>query len=41
MIKIPAEKLANAVKKHLLPGVLRSISEQQKASTAEKKSKSS
>lgn len=32
MMKIPAEKLANAVKKHLLPGLLRSISEQQKDS---------
>ena len=41
MIKIPAEKLANAVKKHLLPGLLRSISEQQKDLTAEDKQKSS
>ncbi|MGG1677327.1 hypothetical protein ACIFOT_16445 [Neobacillus sp. NRS-1170] len=32
MIKIPAEKLAAAVNKHLLPGLLRSISGEQKTS---------
>lgn len=30
MIKIPAEKLANAVIKHLLPGLIRHLSEQKK-----------
>ncbi|WP_281272330.1 hypothetical protein [Neobacillus piezotolerans] len=29
MIKIPAEKLAAAVEKHLLPGLLRSLAAQQ------------
>jgi hypothetical protein len=30
MIKIPAEKLAAAINKHLLPGLLRSMSEDRK-----------
>jgi hypothetical protein len=30
MIKIPAEKLAAAINKHLLPGLLRSISGERK-----------
>jgi hypothetical protein len=30
VIKIPAEKLANAVIKHLIPGLIRHLSEQQK-----------
>ncbi|MDE5050914.1 hypothetical protein [Niallia taxi] len=29
MIKIPADKLAAAVNKHLLPGVIRSLSKEQ------------
>ncbi|MDL0434676.1 MULTISPECIES: hypothetical protein [Bacillaceae] len=29
MIKVPAEKLAAAVNKHLLPGVIRSLSKKQ------------
>ena len=33
MIKIPAEKLANAVIKHLLPGLIRHFSEQKKEVT--------
>lgn len=28
-IRVPAEKLAKAVEKHLLPGVLRHLAEQQ------------
>ncbi|MFE4522155.1 hypothetical protein ACFRCQ_08350 [Cytobacillus firmus] len=30
MIKVPAEKLAQAVNKYLLPGLLRSLADQQK-----------
>ncbi|WP_256368120.1 hypothetical protein [Anoxybacillus sp. CHMUD] len=36
MIKIPAEKLANAVIKHLLPGLIRHLSEQKKEVTEHK-----
>jgi hypothetical protein len=38
MIKVPAEKLARAVEKHLLPGLMRSLAEQQKSQEGEKKS---
>jgi hypothetical protein len=38
MIKVPAEKLARAVEKHLLPGLLRHLAEQQKSQQQEKKS---
>jgi len=34
VIKIPAEKLADAVIKHLLPGLIRHLSEQKKEVTA-------
>ena len=37
MIKIPAEKLANAVIKHLLPGLIRHLSDQKKEATEHKK----
>ncbi|MDF2650157.1 MAG: hypothetical protein K0Q73_5962 [Paenibacillus sp.] len=38
MIKVPATKLAEAVEKFLLPGLLRSLAEQQKTDALEKKS---
>jgi hypothetical protein len=38
MIKVPAEKLARAVEKHLLPGLLRYLAEQQRSQQQEKKS---
>jgi hypothetical protein len=41
MIIVPAEKLASAIEKHLLPGLLRSLSEQQKLQVQENQKKSS
>jgi hypothetical protein len=40
MIKVPAEKLASAIEKHLLPGVLRSLAEQQRTQQQENEKKS-
>ncbi|MEK3822125.1 hypothetical protein MKY20_23870 [Cytobacillus sp. FSL W8-0315] len=36
MIKVPADRLAQAVNKYLLPGLLRSLSDQQKDARSEK-----
>ncbi|WP_285289208.1 hypothetical protein [Bacillus sp. ISL-7] len=37
MIKVPAEKLARAVEKHLLPGLLRHLAEQQRTQQVNEK----
>lgn len=37
MIIVPAEKLAAAVNKHLLPGLLRSLAEEQRNQQKEEK----
>jgi hypothetical protein len=41
MIKVPAEKLARAVEKHLLPGLLRHLAEQQRTQQQENEKRSS
>ena len=41
MIIVPAQKLADAVKKHLLPSAIRHLAEQQKEKELELKEKSS
>jgi len=41
MIIVPAQKLADAVKKHLLPSAIRYVAEQQKEKVSELKEKSS
>jgi hypothetical protein len=40
MIKVPAEKLARAVEKHLLPGLLRNMAEQQRTQQQDTKKSS-
>jgi hypothetical protein len=41
MIKVPADKLWSAVEKHLLPGLLRHLAEQQRTQQQENQKKSS
>lgn len=40
MIKVPAEKLARAVEKHLLPGLLRHLAGQQRTQQQDEKKSS-
>jgi len=40
MIKVPADKLARAVEKHLLPGLLRHLAEQQRTQQQQEKKSS-
>ena len=40
MIKVPADKLARAVEKHLLPGLLRHLAQQQRTQIQDEKKSS-